>query len=48
MQFVYPAKFARTGLTGIVVSFRDLPECLASGADESDAFAEASDALGKV
>ena len=45
MQFVYPARFDRTTPDEIVVSFRDLPECLTSGIDESDAFAEASDAL---
>ena len=31
MQFVYPARFARTAPDEIVVSFRDLPECLTSG-----------------
>ena len=45
MQFVYPARFERTAHDEIVVSFRDLPECLTSGIDEADALAEASDAL---
>ena len=35
----------RTGPDEIVVSFRDLPECLTSGADEIEALAEAADAL---
>ena len=45
MQFVYPARFEHTGPDEIVVSFRDLPECLTSGTDEAGAFTEASDAL---
>ncbi len=45
MQFVYPAKFEHTAQGDVVVSFRDLPECLTSGSDEADAFTEASDAL---
>ena len=45
MRFEYPAELRRTGPDEIVVSFRDLPECLTSGADEADAIAEASDAL---
>ena len=45
MQFVYSARFARTAPDEIVVSFRDLPECLTSGTDEYDAFVEACDAL---
>jgi len=45
MQLVYAAKFARTAPDEIVVSFRDIPECLTSGVDERDAFAEATDAL---
>ncbi len=45
MQFTYPARLQRTGVDEIVVSFRDLPECLTSGADEAEALAEASDAL---
>ena len=45
MHFVYPA-FLRPDCTGeIVVSFRDLPECLTSGADEAEALIEAADAL---
>lgn len=39
MQLVYAAKFARTAADEIVVSFRDIPECLTSGVDDRDAFA---------
>ena len=45
MRFVYAARFARTAPNEIVVSFRDIPECLTSGVDDPDAFAEATDAL---
>ena len=45
MRFVYPAELRRTGADEIVVSFRDLPECLTSGVAEADALAEAADAL---
>ena len=45
MRFTYPARLQRTGADEIVVSFRDLPECLTSGADEAEALAEAADAL---
>ncbi len=45
MRFVYPARLDRTGPHEIVVSFRDLPECLTSGADASAAVVEAQDAL---
>ena len=45
MRFVYPAVLRRTGPDEIVVSFRDLPECLTSGTDEAEALAEAADAL---
>ena len=45
MRFTYPAHLQRTGVDEIVVSFRDLPECLTSGADETEALAEAADAL---
>ena len=45
MRFVYPAQLQRTEGDEIVVSFRDLPECLTSGADETEALAEATDAL---
>ena len=45
MRFVYPAKLDQTGPGEIVVSFRDLPECLTSGANEAEALAEARDAL---
>lgn len=45
MQFVYAAKFVQTTPDEIVVSFRDIPECLTSGVNDTDAFAEATDAL---
>ena len=45
MRLIYPAQFQRTGVDEIVVSFRDLPECLTSGADDTEALAEAADAL---
>ena len=45
MRFTYPARLQRYSAGEIVVSFRDLPECLTSGADESEALAEAADAL---
>ena len=45
MRLVYPARLCRTGPDEIVVSFRDLPECLTAGADETEALAEAADAL---
>ncbi len=45
MRFVYPARL-RPDCTGeLVVSFRDLPECLTSGSNEAEALAEAADAL---
>lgn len=45
MRFIYPARLQRTGPDEIVVSFRDLPECLTSGASEVEALSEAADAL---
>ena len=45
MKFVYPAQLQRTAPDEVVVSFRDLPECLTSGADEPEALFEAQDAL---
>ena len=45
MRFTYPARLKRFGPDEIVVSFRDLPECLTSGADETEALTEAADAL---
>ena len=45
MQFRYPARFHPDRSGEITVSFRDFPECLTSGADESAALAEARDAL---
>ena len=45
MRFAYPARLQRAGVDEIVVSFRNLPECLTSGADEAEALTEAADAL---
>ena len=45
MRFTYPARLRCTGPDEIVVSFRDLPECLTSGADTTAALVEATDAL---
>lgn len=45
MRFIYPARLRRVGPDEIVVSFRDLPECLTSGRDEAEALTEAGDAL---
>ena len=45
MRFIYPARLQRTGPVEIVVSFRDLPECLTSGANDVEALSEAADAL---
>lgn len=45
MRFIYPADLHRAGPDEIVVSFRDLPECLTSGVQEAEALAEAADAL---
>ena len=45
MRLVYPARLRRYSENDIVVSFRDLPECLTSGEDEDEALLEARDAL---
>ena len=45
MKFANPARFQRTGPEEVVVSFRDLPECLTSGGDDAEALLEAQDAL---
>ena len=45
MRFIYPAQLRPAGPGEVVVSFRDLPECLTSGADEAEALFEAQDAL---
>ena len=45
MQFIYPASLSRTTPHEVVVSFRDLPECLTSGANTSEALSAAVDAL---
>ena len=48
MQFVYPAALTRTGPRELVVSFRDLPECLTSGEDVDRALVAAADALAEA
>ena len=48
MQFVYPAALTRAGPRELVVSFRDLPECLTSGEDADAALAAAADALAEA
>ena len=48
MQFVYPAALTRTGPRELVVSFRDLPECLTSGGDRETALVAAADALAEA
>ena len=45
MQFRYPARLQPDDSGELVVSFRDLPECLTSGVDEAAALMEARDAL---
>ena len=45
MRFTYPARLRPDSTGELIVSFRDLPECLTSGADEAEALAEAADAL---
>ena len=45
MRFIYPARLHRTAPDEIVVSFRDLPECLTSGRNDAEALTEAADAL---
>ena len=45
MRFTYPARLRPDSTGELIVSFRDLPECLTSGASEADALAEAADAL---
>jgi antitoxin HicB len=41
----YPAKFAPTESGGFVVTFRDIPEAITQGDDETDALDMAADAL---
>ena len=45
MRFTYPARLRPHSTGELIVSFRDLPECLTSGADQAEALAEAADAL---
>ena len=45
MRFTYPAQLRPDSTGELIVSFRDLPECLTSGASEAEALAEAADAL---
>ncbi len=41
----YPAQFEHYSDDEILVSFRDLPECITSGSDEAEAMSEALDVL---
>ena len=45
MRFVYPAILDQASPDEVVVSFRDIPECLTSGENADDALREAADAL---
>lgn len=45
LKFNYPARLRPDSSDAVIVSFRDLPECLTSGADETEALREARDAL---
>ena len=45
MRFTYPARLRPDSTGELIVSFRDLPECLTSGASPAEALAEAADAL---
>ena len=45
MQFAYPARLSRAAPDEIVVSIRDLPECLTSGRNVQEALSAAADAL---
>ena len=45
MRFTWPARLRPDSTGELIVSFRDLPECLTSGADKAEALAEAADAL---
>ena len=45
MRFIYPARFQPDSTGEIIVSFRDLPECLTSGSNRTDAQVAAADAL---
>ncbi len=48
MRFIYQARLERMTPGEIVVSFRDLPECLTSGGTRAEALAAAQDALGEA
>ena len=45
IRFAYPAELWHAGPDEVVVSFRDVPQCHTSGSDETEALAEAQDAL---
>ena len=45
MKFVYPARLLNNADDEVIASFRDLPWCHTSGADQAEALAEAEDAL---
>ena len=46
MRYSYPARFEQYDGQEVVVSFVDIPEALTSGENMSDAWRQASDALG--
>lgn len=48
MHFIYPARLHHTASDEVVVSFRDLPECLTSGTNEAEALTDTEDALEKA
>ena len=48
MQFVYAARLDHHGPDDIVVSFRDLPECLTGAGTIAEALEEAQDALAEA
>ena len=48
MQFVYAARLYHHGPDDIVVSFRDLPECLTGAGTIAEALEEAQDALAEA
>lgn len=45
MRFVYAAKLDQMAPDDVVVSFRDISECLTSGSNVAEALVEAADAL---
>ncbi len=45
MRFIYPVRFQPDSTGEIIVSFRDLQECIISGSNRTEAQAAAADAL---